>query len=326
MKENKARWGRIGVLMGGYSSERPISLKSGNAVFSALRAEGCEVVALDILDREEEKITRTIVDARIDVAFIALHGHLGEDGTIQSILEKIGVPYTGSGPQANRLAINKVSTQNLFKQNAIATPRHVALSGTDEVRGKNIWKELQSLPVVVKPATEGSSIGVQLVIRQEEIGPAVEAARKYSDQVLIESYIQGREMTVGILDQRALPVIEIRPRNGFFDFSAKYQAGMTEYIVPAEIPEATAGVLQKTALQAFRLLGCSDMARVDFILTEDLTPYVLEVNTIPGFTATSLLPKAAKQIGLSFSELCFQLIELAYEKKKKPADPILCRR
>ena len=202
----------------------------------------------------------------------------------------------------------------------------MALSGTDEVRGKNIWKELQSLPVVVKPATEGSSIGVQLVIRQEEIGPAVEAARKYSDQVLIESYIQGREMTVGILDQRALPVIEIRPRNGFFDFSAKYQAGMTEYIVPAEIPEVTADVLQKTALQAFRLLGCSDMARVDFILTEDLTPYVLEVNTIPGFTATSLLPKAAKQIGLSFSELCFQLIELAYEKKKKPADPILCRR
>ncbi len=317
MPINTKQFGRIGVLMGGYSSERAISLKSGTAIFEALKAEHCDVVALDIQDQEEQKIIDLIKKADIDIAFIALHGQLGEDGTIQSILEKLEIPYPGSGVDASRLSINKVLAQNLFKKNNIQIAPFVSLVKKNSADIDEVINQLKSFPLVVKPACEGSSIGVTLVRNKKELIKAIDVAWQYGPQVLVEKYIKGRELTVGILNQKALCVIEICAKGDFFDFAAKYQSGLTEYIFPAQIPQQTALRIQKMALDAHTALGCEDLSRVDFILSDDGTPYVLEINTIPGFTSTSLLPKAAKEAGLNFNQLCFKLVELAYGKKKK---------
>lgn len=317
MDTSMEQFGRVGVLMGGVSSEREISLKSGKAVAEALLRLGCDLVALDIIDGEDQKIRFLIEEAGIDAAFIALHGRLGEDGTIQSILEEMGIPYTGSGVDASRLAINKALAQNLFREYGIPVPSYVILSGNDELSVGAVLEQLGGFPIVVKPACEGSSIGIHLTATPEELKDAVERARGYGPTVLLERYIAGRELTVGILGQEALPVVEICPKGRFFDYEAKYTKGMTDYIVPARIPEDAARQLQRTALQAHHVLGCADISRVDFMLGGDQAHYVLEVNTIPGFTATSLLPKAALQQGISFSQLCFKLMELAHGKKKK---------
>lgn len=319
------QFGRIGVLMGGYSSERPISLKSGRAVYDALKRQGCAVAALDILEKEPAKIAASLIEAKMDVAFIALHGHLGEDGTIQTILENIGVPYTGSGVEASRLALNKVLAQDLFKKNNIPVPAYITLSKQNFMTVEVALREFNSLPVVVKPACEGSSIGVSVVRQKEELAPAIERAWQYGDIVLLEQYIKGRELTVGILDQCPLPVIEICHRRDLFDFAAKYEAGMTEYIIPADLPHVLSLRLQETALKAHSVLGCQDLSRVDFMLDQEQNDYVLEVNTIPGFTATSLLPKAAKYSGIDFDQLCLKLIQLAYGKKNTAKDTTVRR-
>lgn len=317
MESHVKPFGRIGILMGGYSSEREISLKSGKAIDEALNRQGFDAVPLDITDKEEGKITSFIREAGLDLAFIALHGHLGEDGTIQSILEELEIPYAGSGVAASRLALDKAAAQDLFRRNNIRVPPHVTFLKQNESWDRVLVHELDFFPVVVKPACEGSSIGISLVREPESMEEALQKAWQYGEKVLVEQYIQGREMTVGILGQRALPVVEIRSSREFFDFTAKYSQGMSDYIVPAQIPDALALRLQETALKAHRILGCEDISRADFILAPDGVHYILEVNTVPGFTATSLLPKAAKQIGIEFDSLCVRLVELAYGKKKK---------
>lgn len=317
MKNDREQWGRIGVLMGGYSSEREISLKSGRAIYEALKAQECDVIPVDIKEEDEEKILNLILESKIDLAFIALHGQLGEDGRIQSILEKAHIPYTGSGVKASRLALNKIESQNIFKKNDINVPAYVTLSRNNSVDLDAIIDELGDFPLVVKPSHEGSSIGITIVTQKEQWPKALDLAWSYASDILVERYIQGREVTVGILDQTALPVVEICPHREFFDFTAKYEKGVTDYIVPAPMPHNQTVVLQDLALKSHRILGCSDFSRVDFILDENWVPYVLEVNTIPGFTATSLLPKAAAEAGIPFDELVFRLTELAYGKKKE---------
>lgn len=311
------QFGHIGVLMGGYSSEREISLKSGKAVFEALQRQGCRVSALDIREKDHTKIKQTIAAADLNIAFITLHGRLGEDGMIQSILEELDIPYTGSGVAASRLAINKVSTQDLFKKNGIHISPYAALSRGQEETALSAVERIGSFPVVVKPACEGSSIGITIVRDAGGLHGALERAWQYGDLALVEKYVPGRELTVGVLDQQALPVVEIRPKGAFFDFTSKYSQGMSEYIVPAQIPQETALLLQEEALQAHHVLGCEDFSRIDFILGQDGRHYALEVNTIPGFTSTSLLPKAAQEAGISFEQLCLRIVQLAYGKKKK---------
>ncbi|MBI5024408.1 MAG: UDP-N-acetylmuramate--L-alanine ligase [Candidatus Omnitrophica bacterium] len=309
--------GRIGVLMGGYSSEREISLKSGTAVAGSLKRQGGEVVSIDITVRDKEKITSLVRSYNLDVAFIALHGRLGEDGAIQAILEEIGVPYTGSGVEASRLALDKVLAQDLFQKSGIQVPAHISLYKQEAAHHAGLIQAIDFYPVVVKPAREGSSIGISLVRAPEGLAEALKKAWKYDDKVLIEQYIQGRELTVGILGDEALAPIEIRPKSEFFDFKAKYSPGATEYIVPAHLPQELADKVRQSALAAHRALGCADLSRVDFILAGNGAYYVLEVNTIPGFTSTSLLPKAARVMGIDFDRLCLHLAGLAYGKKKK---------
>lgn len=320
MDQQNVQYGRVGVLMGGYSSERAISLKSGRAVVEALTEQGCNVVPLDIVHKDPQRIKAQIHEAALDVAFIALHGHLGEDGVIQEILDDAGLVYTGSGVEASRAAINKINTHQVLAAQNIRVPTYQLLNKNDDAKLDGCGFE--DFPLIVKPPCEGSSIGIRLVRTPEQLVDAVKIAWQYDRQVLIEHYIDGREMTVGILKQRALPVIEIISPNDFFDFSAKYQAGKTRYQVPASIAKDVTENLQSLALRSFSALGCEGMARVDFMLSKENIPYVLEVNTIPGFTATSLLPKAAAQAGLNFGSLCIQLIEMAYGKKKEKTTKI----
>ena len=308
--------GRIGVLMGGYSSEREISLRSGTAVTEALKRQGGQAIAIDIMVKDKEKIASLLRSYNLDVAFIALHGRLGEDGAIQSILEEIGVPYTGSGVEASRLALDKVLAQDLFQKSGIHVPAHISLYKQEAAHHAGLIRGIDFFPVVVKPAREGSSIGITLVRAPGALQEALNKAWKYDDKVLIEQYIQGRELTVGILGDEALAPIEIRHKAEFFDFKAKYSSVATEYVVPARLPQEVADKIRQTALAAHRALGCADLSRVDFILAENGVYYILEVNTIPGFTSTSLLPKAARVMGIDFDQLCLQLAGLAYGKKK----------
>ena len=307
--------GHIGVLMGGYSSEREISLKSGQAVFTALQDAGCQVTAIDITSDDEQTIVDLIRKSDLDVAFIALHGRLGEDGTIQGILQKTGIPYPGAGVEASGIAINKVKTQNLLKSKNIPVAEHVVFQRAAEVDIDQILKVL-SFPVVVKPACEGSSIGVGIVNEKKDLEVALKEAFGYGNEVLVERFIPGKELTVGILDEEPLCVIEICHANTFFDFTSKYKSGTTQYLIPAALDEKTTQEIQKLALRAHQAIGCENFSRIDIMLDQQSKPYILEINTIPGFTSTSLLPKAAQAKGISFTQLCLKLIELAYEKKK----------
>ena len=312
---SKYQFGKIGVLMGGPSTEREISLKSGKAVYEALRQLGLEVEAIDIKTEGIEENISLIKSYKIDCAFIALHGRFGEDGQIQDILDRLKVPYTGSGVEASKLSMDKVASLEVFEANGIKVPRYKVL----EMKSYNPdWKMHGDLgfPLVIKPATHGSSIGLSIVDGPEDLDKAVGLAFGFDSRVVVQEYISGREITVGILDERALPVIEIIPKKRFFDFEAKYRLGMTDYIVPAQIEENIARKAQEIALSSHKLLGCFGCSRVDIILSKNDEVFVLEINTIPGLTNTSLLPKAAKTAGIEFNQLCLKLIELAYEKKQ----------
>ncbi len=317
----KLDFGKIGVLMGGPSTEREISLKSGKTVYESLKQVGFEVVAIDIKTDGIEENIRLIGSHKIDLAFIALHGRFGEDGQVQELLDSLGIPYTGSGAVASRLAMDKIASRKIFEASGLHVPRYKA---EDKLSYKANWKPHHNdfvLPLVVKPATHGSSIGLSIVDREEYLDKSVDLAFSFDERIIIEEYIKGREVTVGVLDEKALPVIEIIPKKRFFDYEAKYQAGLTDYVVPAELENEIAQNIQEAALSAHKLLGCYGCSRVDMILSNDDIPFVLEVNTIPGLTATSLLPKAAKVVGIDFPQLCIRLIGLAYDKtQNKPAD------
>ena len=313
----KSRFGTVGVLMGGYSSEREISLRSGQGVALALAEAGHQVVPLDINVSDRRRIMALIKDAAMDIAFIALHGRLGEDGAIQSILEEMDIPYTGSGPAASRLAFDKTMTQALFNRAGLPVPPYVLITDGNPLAFKDVFAALKTLPFVVKAACEGSSIGVYMVRHPSGWEGVLKDALSFGEHVVIEKFIKGREFTAGIFGREPLPLVEIRTRSALFDFTAKYQKGATEYIVPAAIDETLTGRIQQAALRAFDVLGCEAFARVDVRVDEKGDPYILELNTIPGFTETSLFPKAAQKAGYSFTGVCEQLLDLAYGKKVK---------
>jgi D-alanine-D-alanine ligase len=296
----------IAVLMGGLSAERPVSLQSGAAVVSALTATGAKVVAVDIQERQ------FTLPPEADVAFVALHGTFGEDGTVQRILEDVGIAYTGSGPEASASAFNKIAAKSRFDLAGIPTPKYVVLE-----RPHCDLERLASLglPVVIKPARQGSSVGVSIVRKVDDLERACQLAWKHDDRLLAEEYIQGRELTVGIFDGRALPVIEIRPKQDFFDYEAKYTKGQTEYLVPAPLDATVEAKAKALALRTHDFLRCRDISRVDFMLAEDGELFVLEVNTIPGLTETSLVPKAARAAGIEFRDLCARLVQLALTRR-----------
>jgi D-alanine-D-alanine ligase len=306
--------GKIGVLMGGTSTEREISLKSGHAVFEALREAGVDALAVDIRSENQDEIIRLLEPLKIDCAFLALHGRFGEDGQIQRLLEKMGIPYTGSGAKASELAMDKAASRSIFAAHGLSVPKYRVVDKVSYKKGFELNGSL-SLPLVVKPVNQGSSIGLSLVREEAKVKEAVDLAFGFDTRVMIEEFIEGRELTVGILNDKPLPVIEIIPKNPFFDYEAKYQAGMTDYVVPAKLEEEVVLKTGQIALSAHRLLGCAGCSRVDMILNLKYEPVVLEVNTIPGLTSTSLLPKAAKSVGIEFHELCCRLIKLAYEKE-----------
>jgi len=302
-------FGRIGVLMGGDSSERSISLRSGEAVITALKQKGYTIAVLDVQGSKRE-VQKKIADANIDIAFITLHGRGGEDGSIQSLLQELGIPYIGSCPEGSKIAFNKLEAKKIFDKNGIPNPRYVVVTQDD-------WKDkIRHLvfPVFIKPIDEGSSIGVQKIKNLDQMSEIVPHELEEYSLLLIEEAIIGRELTVGILGDKALPVIELCPKREFYDYTAKYTKGMTEYLIPAPIRTEVATAVQKIAFEAHRELGLRDFSRVDFMLDQAENPFVLEVNTIPGFTETSLLPKAAQAAGITFGDLCVSLLQYAKER------------
>lgn len=292
---------RVAVLLGGDSAEREISLQSGEAVSQAIAGQGHSVVQVDPVDTDLDAFDWN----SIDVAFLALHGTFGEDGGVQEILEHHRVAFTGSNSVASRLAFSKLAAKEAFAQNGIPTPPAISFSAPFE-GGRDVAVEATRLgyPVVVKPDAQGSSIGVTIVRNEAELGEAIENCLAVSEFGLIEKAIEGSEWTLGVIDEDPIPLIQISTDRGFFDFTAKYEDDGTGYHFDANIDPATASRIEAAGLAACRALGTTGIARADIMLDSDGNPWVLEVNTIPGMTDHSLVPKAAEQIGLSLGELC----------------------
>jgi D-alanine-D-alanine ligase len=293
---------KIAVLMGGPSAEREVSLRSGTAVANALTTMGAKVVPMDVHD------AGFAIPADVDVAFLTLHGTFGEDGALQRILEDRGIAYTGSDPEASAIAFDKIAAKQSFLVAGIPTPAYEAFESAHAV-GRRLAR--LGFPLVVKPSRQGSSVGISIVQREAELPEACQVAGRYDNRLLAEQFVSGRELTVGILDGRALPVVEIRPKRDFFTYEAKYTKGETDYLVPAALDKKIEFQAKSLALRAHECLGCRDYSRVDLMLSPHGELFVLEVNTIPGFTETSLLPKAARAAGIEFPNLCARLVQLA---------------
>lgn len=304
---NPALQGRpVAVLAGGPSCEREISLISGKAVLDALVSKGIDAFLLDPVGDFISELSRK----NVGIAFIALHGTFGEDGTIQAMLENAGIPYTGSGATASERGFDKAIAQRIFHEAKLRIPGLVLLRAGEALpRTSSI-----SFPCVVKPARAGSSVGVSILQSPETFEAAIREAFRYSETVLIEDYIAGRELTVGILGDKALPVVEITAQRKFYDYDAKYKDTGTRYEAPARLTEAETRHIQETALAAYTALGCEVMGRVDIMLDAKGQAFILEINTIPGLTGKSLLPKAARAAGIEFPELCVRIIELSLER------------
>jgi len=295
---------KIAVLAGGPSCEREISLISGKAVFDALSSAGWPVVLIDAVDDFMPRLKRD----RISKVFLALHGTFGEDGTVQRLLEKEKIAYTGDNALVSELAFDKARAQSVFHAAGIQIPRFLILE-----KGKSLPSlEKVTWPCVVKPSQCGSSVGVSIVLKQKDFERACALAFQYSDAILAEEYIQGRELTVGILGDRILPVVEVIPGRKFYDYEAKYRDAGTRYEFPAKLTPQQTEKVSRIAWQAYRMLGCRVMARVDMILSDQDEPTVLEINTIPGLTGKSLLPKAAQASGIAFPDLCVRILELSF--------------
>jgi D-alanine-D-alanine ligase len=290
----------ITVMLGGPSAEREVSLRTGAAVAKALRSLGHEVNEVD------PQTPVWALSANTDVVFLALHGTYGEDGTVQKQLDGLGVPYTGCDAEASRIAFDKVLTKERCIKAGVATAKFTTISSPATPFPRNF-----SPPLVVKPARQGSSVGLQFVECVEDWPNALVSSLKFDSEVLVEEKIVGRETTVGILGGKVLPVVEVRPKAGHYDYQNKYTAGCTEYFCPADFDVATALRIQDAALGAFKAVGGRDYARVDVMVRTDGSPVVLEVNTLPGMTETSLLPKAAAAAGINYAELCQRMVDLA---------------
>jgi len=332
MKNKKPK---IALLLGGSSSEREVSKSSGFSIYHALQTLGYETILIDPaygVNQPKEPdaffnkkdfakfTTRNYLEAvnsslfdDVDLAFLGLHGKWGEDGTIQSLLEVRGIKYTGSNVMASSVAMDKAMSKIIFKHFNITTPRWLVIEkkkyDLDTIK-RNIDKKF-GYPCVIKPNDEGSTVGLTICNNPEEVSTGLEFSFKYSEKILIEEYISGRELTVTILDKEALPVLEIKPKHGLYDYECKYTKGMSEYFVPADIPESVAKSLQKDSLEAFNALGCSVYCRIDYMMSRDNKFYCLEGNTLPGMTSTSLVPKMAKAVGISFEELIDRIIKLS---------------
>ena len=293
---------RIAVLMGGLSAEREVSLKTGQAVFKALLENGCDAVAVDVgCDLPEQ-----LKAAEAELAFICLHGRYGEDGTVQGLLEMMQIPYTGSGVMSSSMVMDKVVTKQILLYHEISTPGFVVYrAGEDQAA---VLERCRHFPLVVKPAREGSTIGISIVHDRTQLEAGLVEALLHDDLVLIEDFIQGAEVTVSVLNGEPLPIIQIVPKSGFYDYESKYTPGQTEYLLPAPLEAVIYNRLQETSVAACRALSCRGAARVDFMVREREF-FCLEVNTIPGMTETSLLPKAAAEAGVSFNELVMQILD-----------------
>lgn len=298
---------KVTLLSGGFSAEREVSLKSGAAVKKALLELGYKVQDLDLTLERVPRLIDDVTEFGADVVFIALHGPFGEDGTVQGLLEMAGIPYTGSGVLASALAMDKIQSKRMFEFHKIPTPSWVALKGDDTFEPVfSLGREW-----VVKPSNQGSTIGISIVKKLDHLPAGVALAFQYSPEILIEKYIAGREITVGVLGDEALDVVEMRPKQGFYDYTAKYTKGMTEYLCPAPIPEGQRENVRALGLKAHQALGCTGATRVDFRLNEAGEAFVLEVNTSPGMTELSLLPMSAVPCGYDYGALVQRIIELA---------------
>jgi D-alanine-D-alanine ligase len=325
---------KIVLLLGGTSPERAVSKSTGASIYKALLNLGYETFLVnpaygnsqpenpedyfkdeDFTEISNENYVKALelgLFNSIDLAFIALHGKWGEDGTIQSLLELKGIKYTGSKVLSSSLAMDKLMSKILFQHYNVRTPDWIAVKNNFD--SAQIKKQIESklrYPCVVKPNDQGSTVGLTICSSESEVDDAITLALKFSDKALIEEYIPGREVTVGILDTQVFPVLEIKPKHGLYDYECKYTPGMSEYEVPAKIPEEVAKRLQQSALAAFNALGCEGYSRVDFRLSPDNKDYCLEVNTLPGMTSTSLVPKMAKSVGISFEELVDRIVKLS---------------
>ncbi len=334
---------KVAVLMGGRSGEREISFSTGRGIAQSLRTLGHEVTAIDAADGSllaagQEGTAAPSLDAvralpesamlealqqpavrNADVVFIALHGKYGEDGVVQAALELMGKTYTGSGVLASALAMDKAMTKRVFEREALPTPHWMLLEAG--VPGSAIDTTLLGgYPLVVKPNAEGSTLGLSIVRHPSELEPAIHKAGEHDSQVLVEQYIEGRELTVAVIGEVAYPVVEIEPKSGLYDYTSKYTKGMTTYTCPAALDKELSRHVRELAVEAAQVLGCRGVARVDFRLSEDDEPYLLEVNTLPGMTPTSLVPMAAAAKGLSYDQLVAKILDLALADSRVKRD------
>ena len=324
---------KVALLMGGRSAEREISLKTGRGIAQALRNLGHEVTAVDAADGrllpagEEERGALPLEDSTLpalaagavanaeavneaEAVFLALHGGAGEDGTVQALLELAGKPYTGSGVLASALAMNKAMSKRIFEHQGIPTPRWILLQASDREPTVDATA-LGGYPLVVKPNEQGSTVGLTIVTQPQDLPEALQLAFDYGPDVIVEEYIPGREITVAMLGEEPLPIVEIKPQGGHYDYESKYTPGLSEYFCPADLPETLAARIRELGRRAVRALGCRGVTRVDLRLSPSGTPYCLEANTIPGMTPTSLVPMAARAAGMSYDQLVGRMLELA---------------
>lgn len=311
---------KVAVLKGGASLERQVSLRSGARIAEALRAGGHGVVEIDV----DQDLVRNLRQAQPDAAFVALHGRGGEDGTVQELLEIVGIPYTGCGVLSSTWTMDKALTKLMLQKHGVPTPRFVSFgeAAFKSLGASDALDQIESLlgfPVVVKPARQGSALGVNFAATRAELPPAILSAFSYDDSLLIEQFIKGREIAVSVLDGEPLPAVEAIVRGGdFFDFESRYEIGNTDYECPADLDESVAARLAAIAVETFTLLDCHGFARVDFMVPEDDEPQVLEVNSIPGLTQTSLMPMAAEAAGISFEQLAERLLATAQSRQAYP--------
>lgn len=307
----------IAVVMGGTSAEREVSLRTGKAISKALKEKGYKIVDIDLIP---EKFSEQIKESKAEIVFNAIHGLYGEDGKIQGYLDMLGIPYTGSDLETSAISMNKHITKQLLSLSGIPCPKGICINEKGDVSAcLELIKNL-SLPVIVKPNSQGSTIGVTIVKNTKELEKALNLAFEYSNEVLIEEFIEGREFTVAvILDEKeikAFPAIEIVPHSGAYDYESKYTVGATTYICPAKISDNLSDQLKEYAKKAFSLLKCQGVARVDYMLDKNDNAFVLEINTVPGMTETSLVPKAALAVGINFTDLCETILLSAQCKDK----------
>lgn len=309
----------VAVLMGGKSLEREVSLHTGKRVSQALKEKGYPVTTIDV----DEHLVFQLKRKKYHLAYIALHGQYGEDGTVQELLEILHIPYTGTGIYGSMIGMDKALSKEIFKREKIPTPDFYALSsgaikemGASAVLNR-IAKKI-GLPIVVKPSAQGSALGIKFVYKNEQLPTAILGALSYGDKIILEKYIEGKEIALSVLGNKnpmALPIVEIVPKKGFFDFQSMYTMGMTDYYIPARISTKLTKKIQDLSIKVFNVLQCSNVARVDIIIGKDNIPYVLEINTVPGMTETSLLPMAAENAGINFPDLVEKIVKLSLAKK-----------